>query len=99
MPIIDIDKCSNCSTVLDAIVASKAARLAEPEPMTQELYDVIRTYVDNGHALHPSHAKSLLHAFEQLHNAADRELMSGGESLSDLLFDAAGNKLLEVRET
>lgn len=79
-----------------ATTGLKPVRTPEPEPMTQELYDTIRMYVDAGHALHPEHARSLLHAFEILHDSADNALEGASDQLSQLLYDADGDPILAL---
>lgn len=66
--------------------------------LTQNQYDAIRIWVDNGHALAPEDARALLEAFEETFAAADHCLEHGDESfLQDLMFDPEGEQLLTVR--
>mgnify|MGYP001562928140 CR=1 FL=1 len=66
--------------------------------LTQNQYDAIRTWVDNGHALAPEDAKALLETFEATYAAADHMIEHGDDSfLLDLMFDPEGEPVLAVR--
>lgn len=62
-----------------------------PSLLTQDDYDAIKAYVDNGHALHPNYAADLLHTLEELWSAADTMLDEGEQcELSEVMFTAEG---------
>ncbi len=59
--------------------------------LSQADYKAIRMYVENGHALHPDYARSLLESFEQCFAALDRALTHGvDQAACDILMDVDG---------
>lgn len=72
----------------------------EPEDMSQELYDTIRTYVDSGHALHPEHARALLNAFEVRHRTIEEMCNEDNvfNAAFELVADSDGEPLIELHK-
>jgi hypothetical protein len=65
--------------------------------INQDDYDRIRFWVRNGHALHPDDARELLVAFDEIYQAADRQLESPHNvALSELMYDDQGMQRLRV---
>lgn len=73
------------------------AQKLNPSLLTQDDYDAIKAYVDNGHALHPNYAADLLHTLEELWSAADSYSYDGRSVLlSEVLFTSEGLPRLKL---